>query len=242
MTKLSVLASALKSLGLHKEAFLISNAAYLDKFEPAAWKICLRELVKDYNKDHNNINTGFAKTVKDAYDNLNPENSEAVNIILNTFSDDDKRKILETIVNYAPKVTPEKPAFRWLGAKAPKAKPKVYDINPDDFYERSLISIDNIDNKIEKTKLTGEIIDQWVSDDFFGVKLFPNVLLEPTINTILNESNLRSKYMLAMELLGEVRIDRERSAVAQKLLIRALKSRLDLKKMQNRPEELAPIN
>ena len=232
MTKLSTLIFTLKSLGFHKEAFLISNAI-LERFEPAAWNICLKEVLRG--------NKNIIAEVKREMNNLNAEDRRKVFDIIGRFTNAEQTTILSSILNFEPEVKRE---FTWrdvIGVRPKKETPKVRNIDPSAFSDYALCFTKDVEATLKKTKLTGEILDRWVSEDFNNVRMDGYISLEESIESVLNEPNLQGKYILAMNLLKKT-YNRDRVRLAEKLFLRVLRSRINVEKRSDDLGNLTTIN
>lgn len=243
MTKLSVLASALKSLGLHKEAFLISNAI-LERFEPAAWNICLREILKHHTSESDQE---FIRSVNEAKSKLTPEQNDAVdNIIKTKFEDKDRITLLKAMLNCdpnPPSVVPQSPWKSLFGIKPkPHKMPKHHFVNPSDFDPNTLLLLKDIDDILNRTKLTTEVLDQWVLSNFDRPKLDNSIYSrnskEEATNLILNEPDLKKKYILAMDLFKRFR-NKDKTILAEKLIEKVLESKFKNIKRPDDSESLS---
>jgi hypothetical protein len=242
MIKLSKLILTLESLGFRKEALLI-KIAMLEKFEPAAWNICLREILKHHTSESDQQ---FIRSVNEAKNKLTPEQNDAVNNIIKTkFEDKDRLTLLKAMLNCdpnPPSVVPQSPWKSLFGIKPkPYKTPKHHFVDPSNFDPNTLLFAKDIDDILNKTKLTTEIIDQWILSDFARAKLDNSIYShnskEEAADLILNEPDLKKKYILVMNLFKRFH-NKDKTILAEKLLEKVLEFKFKSIKRHDDSESL----
>ena len=215
MIKTLALISALTSLGLSEEAFLVKVAS-----DPKAfWNMILRAVLME---NENGPKSGITER---AFDELKKSdfNYNVFTKALSNFSDGDQKTILSRIINFKP-VVEERPGFlETIGVRSTKRSPIVYKINPSVFNLTELLYNTDVGAVLKNTKVTKEILNDWILEDLGAARY--TSFLDKEYNSALNEEDLITKFEKTKSLLSKV-VPSEQQKIADKLHLRVLKSNI----------------